>query len=107
LFGAADKLNALGYTTFLLRSLGYSDGGGDFTYDGSIEFAEQIGLYSEADAAELRDGTFLRDHLAKASMLALGTTMKGGGATLLEKLVLDGVIPEDTASEMNTKRRAV
>jgi len=103
LFGAADKLNALGYTTFLLRSLGYSDGGGDFTYDGSIEFAEQIGLYSEADAAELRDGTFLRDHLAKASMLALGTTMKGGGATLLEKLVLDGVIPEDTASEMNTE----
>ncbi len=103
LFGSADKLNSLSYTTFLLRSLGYSDSGSDFTYAASIAFAEQIGLYSEADAAELQDSTFLRDHLAKTSMLALGTKMKGGGATLLDKLVLDGAISEDTASEMDTE----
>lgn len=103
LFGSADKLNAPSYTTFLLRTLGYSDGGGDFAYDGSIEFAEQIGLYSEADAAELRDGAFLRGQLAKVSVLALGTNMKGGGATLLDKLARDGVISEEAASAIDTE----
>lgn len=103
LFGTADKMNALSYTTFMLRALGYSDSSGDFTYPASIEFAEQIGLYSEADAAELTENTFLRDQVARVSVLALGAKVKIGSSSLLDKLVSDGAISEDTAANIDTE----
>lgn len=101
LFGSSNKVNALSYTTFLLRALGYSDSNGDFTYNQSIEFAKTIGLYSAADVSELTAATFLRDHVAKTSMLALGTNVKAGNETLLQKLVNVGAVSEDSASKIN------
>ena len=100
-FGSGDQINALGYTTFLLRALGYSDSGGDFTYAQSIAFARQIGLYSAADAAELTQTTFLRDQVARTSMLALGTKVKAGGRTLLQKLAADGAVSQTAAAQIN------
>lgn len=100
LFGSNDKINALAYTTFMLRTLGYNDGNGDFTYSQSIQFATQIGMYSEADATELTENAFLRDHVAKISMLALGTNIKNGNISLLDKLSNDGAVSQDVASQI-------
>ncbi len=100
-FGSSEDMNALAYTTFMLRALGYRDGEGDFTYEGAVAFAEQIGMYSAADVGELADYPFLRDNVAKVSMLALGTAISAGERTLLEKLVGDGAIAADTAAEIN------
>lgn len=101
LFGSSGKANALSYTTFLLRALGYSDSTGDFTYSDSLKFAQKIGLYSAADISELTSTTFLRDHIAKTSMLALGTKIKSGSQTLFEKLVNQGVISQEAAKQIN------
>ena len=97
LFGTYDKIHALAYTTFMLRALGYNDDNGDFSYSLAIQFAVQIGLYTDADAAELAENIFLRDHVAKISMLALNTTVKSGGISLLDKLSNDGAVSQDVA----------
>lgn len=101
LFGSSGKANALSYTVFLLRALGYSDSAGDFTYSDSLKFAQKIGLYSAADVSELTSTTFLRDHIAKTSMLALGTNIKSGSQTLFKKLVNQGTISKDAAKQIN------
>lgn len=102
LFGSNDNINALAYTTFMLRALGYDDSNGDFSYNLSIQFAAQIGLYSNADTVELTENAFLRDHVAKISMLALNTTMKAGGISLLDKLSNDGSVSQDVARQIKT-----
>ena len=97
-FAPADTCSAQMYTTFLLRSLGYSDAAqGDFTYTGALDFGKTVGLvdYANCDASN-----FLRDHVAAMSLTALATDVKGEEDTkLLEKLVADGAVAADTAAD--------
>lgn len=92
LFGSIDKMNAKSYLTLMLRSLGYNDTLGDFTYDKAIEFSGQINMISLHDVAELTAGPFLRDHVARVSCLALRTNTKGKEDSLLETLVSNGAM---------------
>ena len=86
------------YTTFLLRSLGYSDAeGADFSYAQAISFGRSIGLVNAANCNESR---FLRDHVVAMSMAALGTEMKGADDMLLEKLVEEGAVDAAAAEEV-------
>jgi hypothetical protein len=100
LFGTNDEINALAYTTFMLRALGYNDGNGDFSYNQSLQFAVQIGMYTDADVTELTEDAFLRDHVAKVSMLALSTKIKNSSITLLDKLSNDGAVSQSVASQI-------
>jgi len=99
-FGSNDKINALAYTTFMLRVLGYNDSNGDFSYSQSIRFAAQTGMYSVADVTELTENAFLRDHVAKISMLALGTNINNGNISLLDKLSNEGAVSQEVASQI-------
>ncbi len=72
LFGADEKCSTEMCCTFVLRSLGYSDAGGDFTYSDALAFAEEIGLYS----SDLEADTFLRDHAVAISYQALATAAR-------------------------------
>ena len=98
-FGSMDKMNAKSYITLLLRSLGYSDAQGDFTYGNSLEYAGQVGMISVKDISEISSGLFLRDHVAKLSSLALMAKTKTGDATLLEQLVENGAISGAVAAQ--------
>ena len=80
------------YSTFLLRTLGYSDTATnpDFTYDNAIDFAEQKGVI---DIGNCDEDNFLRDHVVAMSYTALATEPKDAKYdNLLDKLVADGAI---------------
>lgn len=98
-FEPEDTCSAQMYTTFLLRTLGYSDAaGGDFTYTGAVDFGKSIGL---VDYANCNETNFLRDHVAAMSLTALNTAVKDDADTkLLEKLVEDGAVAASAADDM-------
>ena len=100
-FEPEEGCSAQMYTTFLLRALGYSDAeAGDFTYAQAVSFGESIGL---VDYANCNQDTFLRDHVAAMSLTALDTPVKGDESTvLLEKLVADGAVDANQASDLLT-----
>lgn len=99
-FGSNDPIDTAMYTTFLLRCLGYSDGGEepDFIYARSIAFAQSLGLYDEDYAAVLEAGTFTRGELARMSCAALEFLCKDSEDTLLEKLLADGKVTAEAAA---------
>lgn len=100
LFGSYDKVNAKSYMTFMLRALEYDDSNGDFSYEQAINFAEKKKILTVQDVEELDSTVFLRDHVAKVSMLALGANIKGKTINLLEKLVAEGVILKSVADKI-------
>lgn len=81
------------YVTFLLRSLGYFESNGDFTYDDAMTFGSEIGL---VDLVNTYGDTFLRDNVAALTYTALTVCPQGSSETMYETLVAEGVIPEGT-----------
>ncbi len=84
------------FTAFVLRALGYSEEGGDFTYAQAKEFAAGIGLAAGSDTS----GGFLRGDMVAASYSALFLPVNNGGGTiLLEKLVADKAVDASAAEK--------
>lgn len=98
-FGSLDKLNAKSYVTLMLRALGYNDSQGDFSFDKAMDFASQIKMLSGSEVASLSAGSFLRDHVAMVSCMALQTVTKGSNQSLLDRLVANGAIAESVAEQ--------
>ena len=99
-FGATGQCTAKMFCTFVLRSLGYSDGSnGDFTFDSAEDFAENLGIYN----TEMTDGTFLRDNAVFISYEALAETLKNTQTSLLEKLVAKGAVSDISAANLLKK----
>lgn len=94
-----DKCDAQMYAAFLLRSLGYSDADGDFSYADAIETAENLGVY---DPAAIDTELFNRDDAAAASYTALAVSPKGEEGTLLDRLTEQGAV--ETAAAAPVKR---
>ncbi len=80
------------YTTFVLRALGYTEENGSFTYDGALDFAEQLGLMYFDDTA-----AFLRDDMVAISYSALFQNERNSTEILLKKLVADGAVTQSAA----------
>ena len=102
-FGTGNA-NAAMYTTFVLRSLGYSDNAdGDFTYSKSVEFAKSAGF----DFSDINVKNFQRADVVKLSFDALRMKDKRSKDTLAEKLLADGVFTSEeyrTAMAADTTR---
>lgn len=88
-FGSAADVQIRDYLTMLLRALGYSTATGDFTWAGSIAFADSIGLTHGEYTAQT---PMLREDLALTSYTALTMKMKNSERTLIEQLYLDGAV---------------
>ena len=88
-FGTNDALTAGQYVTFLLRALGYSEGGAapDFTWDTALQRGEALGVLTAGERQLLEGGPFLRAHVAYLSYFALDARQKDGAMTLQERLV--------------------
>jgi hypothetical protein len=86
-FGSANVLESKAYITFLLRSLGYDDGTGDFSYNNSINFSRSLELIDDPMQLELTSSTFLRAHVAKLSYDTLKFPCKGTDILLIDKLM--------------------
>ena len=89
-FGTNDTVSARDYVTMMLRVLGYTDGV-DFTWQGSLIFADGLGLTNGEYTARAGE-PFLREDMALISYTALTLKPKGSDLTLIESLYLDGVV---------------
>jgi S1-C subfamily serine protease len=91
-FGSANKMEAKAFLTFLLRSLGYNDQSGDFSYNNALNFSRGINLISDKMSATLSNSAFLRAHVAKTAYDALNTASKGSNILLIDKLMAENKI---------------
>jgi hypothetical protein len=95
-FGALDDCDARMFTAFVLRSLGYTEEGGDFSYAEAQDFGVSIGLSAGYDASD----AFLRDDMAALSYSALFQQLNDeSGSLLLERLVADSAVDATAASK--------
>ena len=102
-YGTSSACTAQMYSTFLLRTLGYSDTAAnpDFTYNNAVDFAEQKGV---VDMANCNEDNFLRDHVVAMSYTTLATEPKDAQYdNLLDKLVADGAIDSVKAKPYQDK----
>ena len=98
-FGGSQKATKEVYITYLLRVLGYSDvAGGDFTYAGSVEYAQYyLALTPPKTYYEWGWREFLRDDMAVLTYRALNSNMKSGANTLAGHLLSQGVFTQTQA----------
>ncbi len=95
LFGAESAASAEMYLTFMLRSLGYSEGEyGDFTYDAPQALAAWCGILP----TQVTQTDFLRADVVDVTCAALYANIKGTQTTLQEQLVSDGVFTAEQFS---------
>lgn len=95
LWSPEDKCDAQMYAAFLLRSLGYTEGAGDFTYADAVQAAEALGVY---DPAAIDTEVFNRDDAAAASYTALAVSPKNEEQTLLDRLTAQGAVESAAAA---------
>ena len=96
MFGPANTMEVMSYVTFLLRSLGYNDQAGDFSYNNSLIFSNSINLINDSMYSILSKEAFLRAHLAKTSYDTLRFPYKGENIPLIDKLVSENKIDKAT-----------
>ncbi len=100
-FGSAVKLDSNTYITFLIRVLGYSDkNGADFSWEGSLEKARELGMVSDNYYEILKNGEFNRGHMVKLTYLTLFEKMRGKGITLLEDLINKNAIDAKASEKL-------
>jgi len=75
-FGSSDIIRSRSFTTFILRSLGYDDIEGDFSWSDANDFGKEIGLLEDQLFNEIVNEDFLRNQVAKLAYNALVTDMK-------------------------------
>lgn len=93
-FGSDDPLTLEQYTTFLLRSLQYSDTKGDFTFQNVLTKGYDVGILSTASKPT---ATFTRSELAKLSYTTLLLPIKQSTTSLAQYLVNLNVMDKTTA----------
>jgi len=98
-FGAADLCDGQMFYAFVLRSIGYTENGGDFTYDGAVDFAVELGLVGD----ELLGDSFTRDDCVYVMYAALNANIKGTNTALLDKLIADKAVDADAAGNFKKK----
>ncbi|SMC81937.1 S-layer homology domain-containing protein [Papillibacter cinnamivorans] len=103
LFGTYSTITAPEYMTLILRSMGYSDASGDFTWDTSLSYAYNKGLLTSGEQALLASKTFYRAQVVYVSYYSLDAALKDGSGTLLQKLIAKSVFGEEAAAQARAK----
>lgn len=96
LFGSSQTTIARDYTTFMLRSLGYSSNS-DFNYLEAIDFATAKGIITSDDATNLNEVNFKRNEMILLSYKTLNANLKDSEDKLLVKLSDNGAINKQEA----------
>lgn len=90
-FSGNQNINAQQYITLLLRSLGYNDSNGDFSYSNALAFSDSIGL---TEGKYSQNSNFLREDLVWLSCGALLQPTKAG-VPLVKQLKKDGALTDE------------
>jgi S1-C subfamily serine protease len=94
-FAPGGNVTANAYCAFLLRMLGYSDAGGDFTVSGAAVFARHIGLVSQTYSGDLTRGD-----LFEISASALTFRYRNSTETVVDRLISGGTVTRSSASAL-------
>lgn len=89
-------MSANEYVTFLLRAIGYQDGGKDFTWDTAVTKAKNLGIYTAGEYTYLTASPFVRDKMVYASFYMLNAQTKSSGK-LLDLLISQNVTTREQA----------
>ena len=84
-----------------MRTIGYSDDAGDFSWENAVEDALNIGLINFREYEALSNQEFTRGHMAALSYNALNTLLNNSNITLAGELISYGAIEEVTAEKEN------
>lgn len=84
-------LDSKSYVTFVLRSLGYDDSNGDFSWTTALDDSTKLGLMTSAAASALSGVIFNRGDMVDISYSALTMPLKGEAYTLAQKLAEAGL----------------
>lgn len=95
-FGSNQTTIARDYTTFMLRSLGYSSSS-DFNYTEALEFASSKGIITTDEATNLNKESFKRNEMVMLSYRTINTDLNGEKEKLLNKLYNNGAINKEEA----------
>ena len=96
-FGAKSNLTLEQYLTFVLRSLGYDDDAGDFSWQNAVSKSIEIGLLTEKQADNLEKRPFVRGDMITISYAALEQSLKGQKIKLVDKLISEKVFTRELA----------
>ena len=97
--GGDHTVTAQQFAAMVLRSLGYQESAGDFTYARALDFAVEKGLLTDAQRRTWQQD-FRREGMVEMCYNALYLNMRVSELTLLQKLTNDGVflrVPEAAA----------
>ena len=104
LFGSNNSIDSKSYATYLLRSLGYDDTQGDFTWKEAINKSIEVGILAKEEADASLTELFLRGNMVHYSYSALSVKQKDQNQTLKERLIAENVItPSDDSYIENTE----
>lgn len=95
-YGSDLLVSANDYMTFLIRVLGYDDEKGDFTWETSLQKANNLGILTSEEYTQYKQKkSFIRNDMILFSYNTLKVDLKdGNGASLLRRLMDAGIVPQ-------------
>ena len=99
-FGSQDILTNMQYFTFMARALDYDDANGEFKWDESISFMNEIGFVTDAEQTEYEDKLLLRSDIAKLSYKLMTQPVRGSMVLLVDQLLQEGVLDPSITAEI-------
>ena len=100
-YSGSAAITAQQFAALLLRSLGYSDTKGDFSYAGALNFAVSKGILTGEQRAAY-EASFTREGMVEMCYNALYLTMRDSSRTLYTKLTNDGVFGKQNTALAGT-----
>ncbi len=94
-FGSDNLTDLKSYSTFVLRTLGYDDTNGDFSWSNAADKAQELKIVSEEQVSEINDKGFLRGNMVEVSYNSLKTNIKEQDKKLGNKLIEENVIKKE------------
>lgn len=98
-FGSLEIIDGKSYGTFILRTLGYDDSTGDFTWENSLEFIKDLYILDNSQLKLIKEQGFTRNELVLLSYNSLHAKLKSMDKTLMEELISKGAINPSTAAD--------
>ncbi len=99
LFGSNNLTDAKSYATFVLRSLGYDDSIGEFSWNTALDTLVEKGIVSNEENSQLKSRDFLRGEMINLSYNALEVKMNGVEETLIEYLINKAAVDKNIAEK--------
>lgn len=103
IYSGSQAVTAQQFAALLLRSLGYSEKAGDFSYANALSYAASCGLLASAHEASYA-ASFRRAEMADMCYNALSLKMKGSSHTLQEVLTQKGIFSKRNNSGLSSAK---